>query len=461
MLKRYIGDRALYSRVLKIAIPIVIQNTITNFVALLDNIMVGQVGTQQMSGVTIANQLILIFNVCLFGACASAGIFSAQFHGSQDHEGVRSTHRFKLVVCSVLAILAISIFLLFGQPLIGLYLKGEGDPMDAALTLGHGMSYLRIMLIGFIPFALSNAYASSLRETGKTVVPMVAGICAVFVNLFFNYVLIFGHFGAPQMGVRGAALATTLSRFVELAIVAGWTHWNSDKNPFVKGLYHSLHIPHTLFINISKKGLPLLLNEVFWSLGVAMTTQCLSTCGLDTVPAMNINSTIYNLGNVFGMAMGSVVGIIMGQMMGAGKTPEEIRDTNRKILTATVLIAIFFGTILIGFSHLFPMLYNTSDAIRDLSTTLIRISAVIMPFSAYAISIYFTLRSGGKTLITLLVDGGYLFFVCLPFTFFLCHFTSLPFVVIYALSRSTDILRCVLGLCLLRKSKWIQDLTKV
>lgn len=459
MLKRYIGDRAFYNHVLKLAIPIIIQNAITCFVSLLDNIMVGQVGTVQMSGVTISNQLIMVFNVCLFGACGSAGIFTAQFHGSMDHHSVRNTHRFKWIVCTLLSLLAISIFLWFGKPLIGLYLQGEGDPKDAALTLGYGMSYLQIMLIGFVPFALTNAYSSTLRETGKAFVPMASGICAVFVNLFLNYVLIFGHFGAPEMGVNGAALATVISRFLELAIVAGWTHLNPDKNPFVKDLYQSLHIPRSLFLSIGKKGLPLLLNEVLWSVGSAMITQCLSTCGLDTVPAMNINSTIFNLGNVCSMAMGSVVGIIMGQMMGAGKSPQEIRDANRKILTLTVVIAIVFGSILIAFSKPFPMLYNTTDTIRSLSTTLICISAVIMPFSAYALSMYFTLRSGGKTLVTMIVDGGYLFFACLPFTFVLCRFTALPFAHIYALSRSTDILRCGLGYFLLKKAKWIQDLT--
>lgn len=460
MLKRYIGDRAFYSHIVKLAVPIIIQNTITNFVSLLDNIMVGQVGTHQMSGVSIANQLIFIFNICVFGACSSAGIFTSQFHGSQDHQGIRHSHRFKILVCLLLAILSLGAFLLFGKPLIGLYLQGEGDPKDAVLTMGYGLSYLRIILIGFIPFALYNAYSSTLRETGQAVVPMVGGICAVFINLILNYALIFGHFGAPQLGVEGAAIATVISRFVELAIVAGWSHFNPDKNPFVRGVYRSVHIPRSLFVSIGRKGLPLLLNEVFWSTGVAFTNQCLSTCGLDVVPALNISSTIYNLANVCALAMGGVVGIIMGQMMGAGRSSEEIRDANRKVLTLTVSIAVLFGMILIGFSGLFPTLYNTTEAVQDLSTTLIRISAFIMPFSAYAISTYYTLRSGGKTLITLLLDGAFVFFVGLPFTFALCQFTSLSIIPVYALSRSTDILRSFLGLILLRKSKWIQNLTK-
>ena len=240
MFKRYIGDRRFYRHVLGIALPIIIQNGITNFVSLLDNIMVGQVGTLQMSGVSIVNGLMFVFNLCIFGACSGAGIFTAQFHGSQEHEGVRHTFRFKMLICLILSALGISVFWLGGRGLIGLYLQGEGDPTEAAKTLEFGLEYMYVMLLGLIPFAFSNAYASTLRETGQTVVPMMAGIAAVGVNLVLNYVLIFGHFGAPAMGVMGAAAATAISRYVELAIVAGWTHFNGTRHPFIRGAYRSL-----------------------------------------------------------------------------------------------------------------------------------------------------------------------------------------------------------------------------
>ena len=224
MLNRYIGDRAFYRRVLGIAVPIIIQNGITNFVSLLDNIMVGQVGTIPMSGVSIVNGLIFVFNLCIFGASSGAGIFTAQFHGSADTEGVRYTFRFKFLICLLLGLLGGTIFALKGSALIGLYLTGEGEAATAAGALEYGMKYLAIMLWGFLPFAIANAYASTLKECGNTFLPMLAGIAAVLVNLCLNYVLIFGHFGAPKMGVEGAALATVISRYVELAILAGWVH---------------------------------------------------------------------------------------------------------------------------------------------------------------------------------------------------------------------------------------------
>ena len=200
MLERYIGDRAFYKKVLLIAVPIIIQNGITQFVSLLDNIMVGAVGQLPMSGVAIANQLLMVFNLCVFGATSGAGIFTAPFHGKGDHEGIRHSFRFKLLVCMSVVVIGCSVFLLGGQSLIRLFLTGEGDPADAALTLAYGMDYLRIMLIGLLPFALSNAYSSTLRECGQTVVPMAGGVAAVLTNLGLNYVLSSAISACPPWG---------------------------------------------------------------------------------------------------------------------------------------------------------------------------------------------------------------------------------------------------------------------
>ena len=277
MLKRYIGDRAFYRRVLSFIIPILIQNGITNLVSLLDNIMVGTVGSLPMSGVSITNQLLFVFNLSIFGANAGAGIFCAQFHGSGDVDKVRQAFRFKVLSNLLLTAVGMGIFLTLKTPLINLYLQGEGSPADAAATLGYSLDYLHVMLWGMLPFALTNVYASTLRETGKTFVPMLAGIIAVFVNLILNYVLIFGHLGAPAMGVQGAAVATVISRFVELAIVVLWTHLHSAENAYIRGVFRSFHISGQLVGNILRKGTPLLINEFMWGSGTAMLMQCYST----------------------------------------------------------------------------------------------------------------------------------------------------------------------------------------
>ena len=460
MFQKYIGDKAFYRRVLGVAIPIIVQNGISNFVSLLDNIMVGTVGTLQMSGVSIVNQLMFVFNLCIFGASSGAGIFTAQFHGSQDHEGVRHTFRFKGLICTALALLGIGIFQSGGPALIGLYLQGEGDAAEAAQILNYGLEYLSVMVWGLLPFALCNAYASTLRETGQTLVPMVAGICAVFVNLGLNYVLIFGKLGAPALGAQGAALATVISRYVELAIVAGWTHCNGSRNPFIRGAYRSLYIPGRLLRDIAVKGLPLLVNEFLWSSGMALLNQCYSTCALDVVPAMNISSTIYNLASVVYLSMGNSVGIIMGQMLGASCQEAEIRDSNRKLIAVSVTSGVVFGGLMAAVSGFFPGIYNTTDSVRALATQLILVSAVMMPFNSYTNAAYFTLRSGGQTMVTFLFDSCFVWGCCVPVAFVLSRFTSLPILPLYAVCQGLDLVKCMIGAYMIRKGAWIQNLTQ-
>jgi len=288
---------------------------------------------------------------------------------------------------------------------------------------------------------------------------MVAGISAVLANLVLNYVLIFGHFGAPELGVEGAALATVISRFAELAIVAGWTHFHKEKNPFIAGAYRSAYIPGKLLKSIIIKGLPLLINEFLWSSGMAFLNQCYSTCGLDVVPAMNISSTLFNLASVVFLSMGNAVGIIMGQMLGAGNTEETVRDANRKLIALSIASGAFFGGIMACFSGIFPKLYNTTDTVRQLATWLICINACAMPFNSYTNATYFTLRSGGQTLVTFLFDSCFVWTVCVPLAYCLSRFTALSIVPLFAICLSTDLVKCALGAFMIRQGKWIQNLT--
>lgn len=460
MLQRYIGDRAFYRRVLTIALPIVIQNAITSLVSLLDNIMVGQVGTLQMSGTSIVNQLLFIFMLCIFGANAGAGIFTAQFYGNGDDTGIRHTFRFKWMASALLTVIGCTLLFLADDTLISLYLQGEGSAEDAAAVLQHGKDYLHIMLIGLLPFALANAYSSTLRETGQTFVPMVGSITAVFVNLILNYILIFGHLGLPAMGARGAALATVISRFTEFAVVALWTHLNPKKNPFIRGAYRSLYVPGKLLGSILRKGSPLLINEGLFAAGIAFANQSYSTCGLDVVPALNICSTVFNLSGVSYMAMGNAVGIIMGQMMGAGTPKEEVRDANRKLSALTLALGILFGGLTALCSGLFPMLYNTSDHVRSVAAQLIMVDALMLPAYAYVHAAYFSLRSGGKTGITFLFDCGFIWLLYVPSAFFLSRFTDLDITVLYLICQATEYVKAFAGYLMVRKGTWIQNLAQ-
>ena len=459
-MNRFFGDKKFYKSVLTVAVPIMIQNGISNFVSLLDNIMVGRVGTEQMSGIAIVNQLLFVFYLAMFGALAGAGIFGAQFFGCKDHQGVRYAFRYKLYICAIIVSLGIAVLLLYGDRLILLYLHDEGgtaQSLEAALH--YGKQYLTVMLIGFLPFGIEEIYASTLRECGETRIPMIAGIAAVLVNLVLNYLLIFGKFGCPKLGVVGAAAATVISRYIQALIIVVWTHRHTDLMPFASGAYESFRIPVQLAGKITLKGMPLMVNEILWSAGMAVLNQCYSLRGLDVVAGLNIAVTITNLFNVVFISMGSAIAIMVGQLLGAGKM-EEARETDTRLITCSVLSCVVLGSILMLLAPLFPAVYNTTDQVKQLAAGFIRIGAGCMPIYAFMHATYFTLRSGGKTLITFCFDSVYLWMVSVPLAFFLSRYTLLPILFLYLCMQLVDLIKCTIGFILVKKGIWLQNVVK-
>ncbi len=457
MFKRYIGDKAFYKYVLAIALPIMLQNGITNFVNMLDNIMVGQIDTVQMAGVSVANQIIFVFNLSLFGAVSGAGLFGTQFFGKKDFEGLRYSFRFKIIFCILLAAFGVGLFLLFGSDLVLLFLKNDSNATNIALALKSGSNYLNIMLIGLVPFAVTQSYSSTLRECGETVLPMKAGIAAVLVNLSFNYILIFGNFGAPKLGVVGAAIATVLSRFVEVTIVVIWTHTHKKQFPFIKGVYKSFYVPRKLMADMCAKGAPLMFNETLWSIGVAMVNQRYSTRGIDVVAAINISQTFWNVFSVAFMATGSAIGIIIGHLLGAGKF-SEVKSTTRKLIAFSLLVSVVVGVVFLCFAQFIPSFYKTNDQVRAYATGIMTISACMMPVTSFIHASYFTIRSGGKALVTFLFDGFFMCAITLPIAFVLSKYTSISILPLYFCCQAVDFIKCIIGFFLLKKGSWIRNI---
>ena len=452
-LRRYIGSGDFYKRFLKIAFPIMVQNGITNFVNMLDNIMVGSIGTAEMSGVAVTNQLIFVFNLCIFGAVSGAGIFSAQYAGKNDTKGLRYTFRFKFILCVLFSALAIGVFVLGGDTLINLYLKGEGTVGQAAASFAAAKKYMLIMLIGFIPYGITQSYASVLRATGKTVLPMAAGLAAVTVNLAGNYILIFGHFGAPKLGVAGAAIATVISRFVEMLIVIIYTAVRKRENEFIIGAYKSPYVPWQLIRNISIKGFPLMINEALWAAGMATLNGFYSLRGLDVVAANNINQTFFNVFSVAYMAVGVSIGIVVGQMLGANKK-DEAKNAVRQLMAFSLCISLVVASAFFLLAFWIPNIYNTTDSVRKIATGLMQVCAITMPIEAFIHSSYFTLRSGGKVAITFIFDCGYVWLIRVPFAAILIHFTGLPIIPLYFVCQIVDLSKVFLGYYLIKKGVW-------
>lgn len=430
-----------------------IQNGITNLVSLLDNVMVGRLGTEAMSGISIVNQFIFIFNLLVFGSIAAAGIYIAQYHGLGDEDGLRYSFRFKFLITLTAAILGTLVIFIFHEQLIGLFLHESESSGDLALTFSYGKEYLFIMVIGLVPYAISQIYASTLRETGEVVMPMVSCIVAVITNFVLNILLIFGYLGFPALGVAGAAIATVISRFVELFIIVIYAHRNTLRFSYLKGAYASFKIPKALFLEISVKGIPLLFNEFLWAIAMTGRNQCYSTRGLDVVAAQNIASTVFNLFNVVYMSLGAAIAIIIGNLLGAGKVDEAKRET-KKLVAFSVFTGCLIATVMISSSLFFPKIYNTSENVRYIAAYMMIISGLTMPFAAFANAAYFTLRSGGKVFITILFDSVYMWCITMPVSLIFAYLTGVNVFLLFVICQFVDTLKCIFGAILLKHGGW-------
>ena len=414
--KKYMGDRAFYRHYLLLAVPMILQNAITNLVSFLDNIMVGQLGTEQMSGVAIVNQLIFVYNLAIFGAVSAASIFGAQYFGNGDHRGHMHSFRFKLYATLLVSGLTMLLLLTKGSDLISLYLTDTAGNGATDVALQYGKQYLVIMLVGLVPFAVNQAYATNIKETGQTLVPMLASFVAV--------------------------------------IVVFWAHRNREKNRYLEGAYRGFGIPVSELKTILIKGLPLMFNEVLWAAGMTTVTQCYSVRGLVVVAGLNIATTITNLFNIVYIQLGACISIVVGQYLGAGEL-EKAKDADNKMIVFSVFCCVIMAAIMFLVGGFFPDIYNTTAEIKDLATKFIAVSALIMPFCSFSHASYFTLRSGGKTMVTFLFDSVFTWVVVVPVAFLLAHGTGLGIVSVYFLVQATELIKVVIGYCMVRSNVWV------
>ena len=456
--RNFIGNKRFYRDLIALTLPILVQSLLTNFVSLLDNIMVGQLSTEEMVSVAIINQLLFVVNLCIFGGLSGVGIFTAQYFGSKNMEGVKNSFRMKIWLIFGVLIVALFVIMTFKSPLIDSFLHEGSEQGDLVKAKSFAISYLHVAIFGLIPFGMQQVYASTLRESGKMMLPMVAGIIAILVNLVGNFILIFGMFGAPRLGIVGAAISTVFAKTLEAAIIIIYTHMKKHIHIFIDGVYKTLAVPKALIFEIFKKGLPLLFNELLWSSGMTVLLATYGTRGLDVLAGLNISTTITNLFNVLYLSLGSVTGIIIGQLLGANDFTGA-KATVRKLIAFSVLCATGAGIFVALIGPYFPSLYKEAfPEAKQYASAFIMIVALGMPLQAFVHPAYFILRSGGRSGITFLFDCVYVWTVTVPIAYVLVNFTTIPFITVYALCIYSDIIKCTLGYIMLKKGIWMRNI---
>ena len=446
-----LGSDNIKGLVWTLAVPSMLSQLVSVLYSIVDRMYIGNIpsnGTQALAGVGVCGPIVtLISSFAFLVGIGGAPLVSINL-GEKNIDAAKKVIANCFVYILSLAVPVTVLAYIFRRPILLTFGATEA-------VYPYAETYFSLYLIGTV-FALTATGMNQFIITqGHSRSGMFSVLIGAIINIVLDPIFIF----ALHMGVAGAAIATVISRYVELAIVAGWTHSHKARNAFIVGAYRSMYIPGKLLRSITIKGMPLLVNEFLWSSGMAVLNQCYSTCGLDVVPAMNICSTLFNLGSVVYLSMGNSVGIIMGQMLGAGHSEEDVRDTNRKLIAVSIASGVVFGGLMAAVSEAFPGIYNTTDAVRHLAAQLIWISAVMMPFGSYLNATYFTLRSGGQTFVTFLFDSCFMWVFCVPLAFCLSRFTNLPILPLYAICQATDFIKCVIGTVMLKQGKWIQNLT--
>ncbi len=454
MLKKFIGDKQFYKSVLAITMPVVLQGSISCIVNMLDNIMLGQVGTEQMTGVAISNQLLSIYIMLLCAVFSASSIFATQFYGNGDTDGIRHVFRFN-ILSTLVFFTAFTVFLLLcGDSVLMLFLNSDGNSAESvALTFESAKTYLIIALASFFPYSVSQIFCSILNACGKTVATMLSSAIAMVSNFIFNYILIFGKIGFPAMGVKGAALATLCSRILELSFLVIYTLVTRKENRFIIGAFKSLYFPFGLFKKLLPKGLSLMASVGIWSIGNTFVNQCFSTRGIDALAAYNISQTFNSVFTFAANSFGTSIFIMLGHLIGAGKR-EQVRDHCRKHIALAEALSLVFGALFFICAQYIPFLYNTSDEVHHIATALMRVLALTYFIDCFSHVAGFALRAGG--------DMKKVFFpnilhltLNIPAVFVLSRVTDLSIVWLLGVFQLLNIIKGIFNYCFLKSDKWI------
>ncbi|MDD3170966.1 MAG: MATE family efflux transporter [Bacilli bacterium] len=453
-IRKLIGTKAFYISVIAIVIPIMLQQGLTSLVGLLDNIMVGRLDADSIAGVAVSNQILFVFITVTMGGLAGPGIFVSQYFGAKDEEHLRQSFRFKILLSLGITLVAMAIFTFFGETIIRLVF--DNDEVSEELAVGYGLQYLNIIIISLPLYSISQVIATTLREIGKVKIPLYSSIAAIVANCILNYILIFGKLGFPALGVAGAAYATLISRAIEAGVLI--VTILIKKYSFSAKIFTNFRIDSGLTKSIARKGTPLLLNELFWGMGSTLIMFSYALRGKAVVAALSISSAASNLLFVVFGALGMGIAIFVGKELGANKI-DEAKDNANKLLAFAVFVSAILAALYSISSPYIPLLYNVSNDIRHLATSFILVICCCMPIFTFNVGCFFILRSGGKTIYTMIFDSGFQIFLSLPLAFILAKYTNLGIVAVYFIVQGSDIFKTSVGLSFVRSGKWATNLT--
>ena len=447
--KKFIADKTFYKYVLSLAVPLMFQQLVTSSVNLVDNLMIGQLGDAALGGVASSNRFFMVGLFSLMGIFAAAAVFIAQYFGAKDEANMKESFRFSLIASTLVTLLFFGIAYIYPHHVLGFF-------TDDLEILTEGTRYIKIAAFSILPVAWSGSIANAMRAVGETKLPLYVGIVAVLTNAFFNYALIFGHFGFPQLGIDGAAIATVFARVVELIIILVIMKYKAFHfSTKVKDIFV---VSYRNIKKISLKALPLMTNELMWSGGMATLFKFYATRGKEVIAGMSIQGTTADLFFVLFAGMSVATTIVVSQPLGANDL-DKAKSHGYYMLGFSTSLAVLFGVVMFGTSFVVPLFYNVSDQTQHIAAPMLRIQAFMFWIYMATAQSYYILRAGGDMKSTLLMDAGFMWAVNIPIVALFTYFTDFNVYSLYIIGQVTDLIKLSVAISLIRKERWLRNLT--
>jgi putative MATE family efflux protein len=444
-------DSGYFDNLRRIALPIIAQQFILSALNMVGVVLIGQKGEMAVAAVGIANQVFFLLNLVHFGIISGAAMFTAQFWGKGDLPNLHRT----LGLCLTLAVSASLVFLalaeFFPREILEIYSR---DPA----VIGLGAGYLQIFAWTFVFFAVTFSFALVLRSTGDVTTPTAVSVSALGFSTLLSYGLIFGKFGLPELGVRGAAVSVLIARALECFALLSIIY--IKKSPIAAGLRELFQVDIGFLRRILGPVVPVMLNELFWALGITAYNVIYGHMGTDSLAAMNMVAPIDQLALVLFQGVSSATSVLVGNRIGAGHTDEAFRYAGRS-LGLGVVSGLIIGFILnLTKSHILA-LYNVSpEVIEDASRVLTIVSIFLwLRFNNMTIVVGI-LRAGGDTRFSLVLDGLIIWIVGVPLAFAAAFIFHLPIYFVYLCAMGEEMTKWALGMRRFSSRRWIHDLAQ-
>ena len=449
--KAMLRDIAFLKKVLTIALPVAMQGMLNTVVNLVDNLMIGSLGSTAIASVGLANKVFFVFTLLVFGVASGSGVLAAQYWGNQDVKNIRKVLGIGLIISLTGAILLLTPARLKPELMMRIFTTSQA-------SIQMGAAYLAVVAFSYPCTAISNTYVAMLRAVNHVKAPVVISCVAIMVNIVFNYILIYGKLGAPALGVAGAAIATLIARVVEMTLIIVVVY--VGKTPLACRLRELFGYTREFLRQFFRTAIPVICNEFVWGLGITIYSMAYGRMGDDAVAAITIATTIQDIVVVLFQGLSAATAVILGNEMGAGKL-KQAELYAKYIFILQFMLTIFAALVIVTLRWPFISLYQPgiSDEVAMSVSRCLLMFALFTPAKMFNfVNIVGVLRSGGDTMMCLFIDTSGVWFIGIPLAFIGGLVLKQPIHIVYGMVMLEEVYKTAIGFWRYRQKKWLRNL---